>query len=113
MEGNKQERVLEIFFRGLRGEDLSVQKLADDYQVSTKSISRSINDLMNWPICSLVSRMAQRTKRNSGIGSTPILNNERVASRNNVRQPFVRGGPGWSRTNGVSKAENRRSLSAS
>lgn len=45
MEGKKQERVLEIFFRGLRGEDLSVQKLADDYQVSTKSISRSINDL--------------------------------------------------------------------
>lgn len=48
MEGNKQERVLEIFFRGLRGEDLSVQKLADEYQVSTKSISRNINDLKSF-----------------------------------------------------------------
>lgn len=45
MENTKQARVLEIFFRGLRGEDLSVQKLADEYEVSTKSITRSINDL--------------------------------------------------------------------
>lgn len=45
MENTKQDRVLEIFFRGLRGEDLSVQKLASEYNVSTKSISRSINDL--------------------------------------------------------------------
>ena len=45
MENTKQYRVLEIFFRGLRGEDLSVQKLADEYGVSTKSITRSINDL--------------------------------------------------------------------
>ena len=45
MENTKQYRVLEIFFRGLRGENLSVQKLADEYGVSTKSISRSINDL--------------------------------------------------------------------
>lgn len=36
---------MEIFFRGLRGEDLSVQRLADEYEVSTKSISRSINEL--------------------------------------------------------------------
>ena len=43
---------------------------------------------MSWPICSLVSRMAQRTKRSFGIGSATILNNEKVASRNNVRQPF-------------------------
>ena len=48
MENTRQERVLEIFFRGLRGEDLSVQALADEYQVSTKSISRSINDLKNF-----------------------------------------------------------------
>lgn len=41
----KQERLLEIFFRSLRGEDLSVQKLAIEYNVSTKSISRDINDL--------------------------------------------------------------------
>lgn len=45
MENTKQARVLEIFFRGLRGEDLSIQKLADEYEVSTKSISRSISDL--------------------------------------------------------------------
>lgn len=45
MEYNKQDRVLEIFFRGLRGEDLSVRKLADEYEVSTKSITRSLNDL--------------------------------------------------------------------
>lgn len=45
MEYTKQARVLEIFFRGLRGEDLSVQRLADEYEVSTKSITRSINEL--------------------------------------------------------------------
>lgn len=45
MENTRQSRVLEIFFRGLRGEDLSVQRLADEYSVSTKSITRSINDL--------------------------------------------------------------------
>ena len=45
MENTRQTRVLEIFFRGLRGEDLSVQKLADECDVSTKSITRSINDL--------------------------------------------------------------------
>ena len=41
----KQDRILEIFFRGLRGEDIYVQKLANEYEVSTKSISRSIGDL--------------------------------------------------------------------
>ena len=45
MENTKQERLLEIFFRCLRGESLSVQKLADEYGLSTKSISRNINDL--------------------------------------------------------------------
>lgn len=45
MENTKQERGLEIFFRGLRGESLSVKTLADEYGVSTKSITRSINDL--------------------------------------------------------------------
>lgn len=45
MENTKQYRVLEIFFRGLRGEDLSVQELANEYSVSTKSITRSINEL--------------------------------------------------------------------
>lgn len=48
MENTKLDRVLEIFFRGLRGEDLSIQKLADEYEISTKSITRSINDLKNF-----------------------------------------------------------------
>ena len=48
MENTKMDRVLEIFFRGLRGEDLSVQRLADEYEVSTKSITRSINDLKSF-----------------------------------------------------------------
>ena len=45
MENTRRDRVLEIFFRGLRGEDLCVQKLADEYEVSTKSVTRSLNDL--------------------------------------------------------------------
>ena len=40
--------MLEIFFRCLRGESVSVQKLADEYGVSTKSISRNINDLKSF-----------------------------------------------------------------
>jgi len=36
---------LELFFRGLRGEDISVKNLAAEYDVSTKSISRDINGL--------------------------------------------------------------------
>lgn len=48
MENTKQYRVLEIFFRGLRGEDLSVQGLANEYGVSTKSITRSINELKDF-----------------------------------------------------------------
>ena len=48
MENTKQYRILEIFFRGLRGEDISVHKLADEYNVSTKSVSRSINELKNF-----------------------------------------------------------------
>lgn len=45
MENTKQYRILEIFFRFLRGEDISVQKLADEYGVSAKSVSRNIRDL--------------------------------------------------------------------
>ena len=48
MENTKQYRVLEIFFRGLRGEDISVQGLANEYEVSTKSITRSINELKDF-----------------------------------------------------------------
>lgn len=45
MESTRTERVLEIFFRALRGEDITVSALANEYGVSTKSISRNINDL--------------------------------------------------------------------
>ena len=45
MENTKQYRILEIFFRALRGEDISVQKMANEYGVSTKSVSRSVGDL--------------------------------------------------------------------
>ena len=48
MESTKYDRLLEIFFRSLRGEDLSVQMLAKEYNVSTKSISRDINDLKSF-----------------------------------------------------------------
>ena len=45
MTPDKRDRTLEIFFRAIRGEDLSVQELAVAYGVSTKSIGRIINDL--------------------------------------------------------------------
>ena len=48
MESTKQDRMLEIFFRCLRGEDISVQNLANEYGVSTKSISRNITDLKSF-----------------------------------------------------------------
>lgn len=48
MESKKQDRMLEIFFRCLRGEDISVQNLANEYGVSTKSISRNITDLKSF-----------------------------------------------------------------
>ena len=45
MERNKQERVLSILFRALRGEELFVRQLANEYGSSAKSISRDINDI--------------------------------------------------------------------
>ncbi len=45
MGNTKQYRLLEIFFRALRGENISIKKLAYEYEVSTKSIRRSIADL--------------------------------------------------------------------
>lgn len=48
MENTNKYRILEIFFRSLRGEDISVQKLSTEYNVSTKSVSRSINELKNF-----------------------------------------------------------------
>lgn len=48
MENTNKYRILEIFFRALRGEGISVQLLSNEYGVSTKSISRSISELKNF-----------------------------------------------------------------
>ena len=45
MTGMKLDRALELFFRAMQGESLSVRRLADQYQVSTRSISRDITGL--------------------------------------------------------------------
>ena len=42
------DRTLEILFRVMRGEEVSVKKLADEHQVSTKSISRDIGRVKNF-----------------------------------------------------------------
>lgn len=44
----KKNRVLDIFYRAMKGENLSVRKIANEYEVSTKSISRDINDIKNF-----------------------------------------------------------------
>ncbi len=41
----KTDRVLELFFRAMKGENLSVKELADEYHVSTRSLSRDITSL--------------------------------------------------------------------
>lgn len=41
----KIDRVMELFFRAIKGESLSVQNLAHEYNVSTRSITRDINNL--------------------------------------------------------------------
>lgn len=46
--GQKKNRVLDIFYRAFKGEDLSVIQLAHEYEVSTKSISRDINEIKNF-----------------------------------------------------------------
>ena len=44
----KKNRVLDIFYRAMKGENLSVQKIADEYHISSKSISRDINEIKNF-----------------------------------------------------------------
>lgn len=44
----KKNRVLDIFYRAMKGENLSVRKIANEYEVSAKSISRDINDIKNF-----------------------------------------------------------------
>ncbi|MDE6706820.1 MAG: WYL domain-containing protein [Oscillospiraceae bacterium] len=48
MEQNKNNQLLEIFFRVLRGEAISVKKLAEEYKLSTKSISRDISEIQKF-----------------------------------------------------------------
>ena len=45
---NKRNRMLEIFFRAMKGENISVKKLAFEYGVSNKSISRDISEIKNF-----------------------------------------------------------------
>lgn len=44
----KKNRVLDIFYRAMKGENISVGKIANEYEVSTKSISRDINEIKNF-----------------------------------------------------------------
>lgn len=41
----KADRILKLLFRALKGESLSVSALADESNVSTRSVTRDINDL--------------------------------------------------------------------
>lgn len=42
------DRTLEILFRAVRGEEISVRKLAEEHNVSTKSITRDINKIKDF-----------------------------------------------------------------
>ena len=44
-KGLKLDRVMELFFRAMKGESLSVKDLAAEFNVSTRSITRDINNL--------------------------------------------------------------------
>ena len=44
----KADRILKLFFRALKGEALSVSSLAYENNVSTRSITRDINDLKSF-----------------------------------------------------------------
>jgi hypothetical protein len=48
MESSKNCCTLEIFYRALRGEWISVKKIAEEYQVSTKTIGRYINEIQQF-----------------------------------------------------------------
>jgi len=48
MNEHKSHRTLEIFFRLLKGEHISLKKLSEEYQVSVKSVSRNITEIKNF-----------------------------------------------------------------
>ena len=45
MENTKYERILELFFRAIRGESLKISEIAEEYGVSSKSVTRTVNEL--------------------------------------------------------------------
>jgi predicted DNA-binding transcriptional regulator YafY len=45
---DSKERLLEIFYKAVKGDRLSVKELAEKYNVSTKTISRDLNYLKNF-----------------------------------------------------------------
>ena len=44
----KKDRMLELFYRAMCGESISIKKMADEHGVSTKSISRDISEIKNF-----------------------------------------------------------------
>ena len=42
---DKKYRILDIFFRLLKGEFVSVKQLANEYAVSGKTVSRDLNEI--------------------------------------------------------------------
>ena len=48
VNNQKKNSVLDIFYRSFKGEELSVSNLASEYEVSTKSITRDINEIKNF-----------------------------------------------------------------
>ena len=44
-KNSKSDRLLYIFFKAMKGEPLSVKELANDNNVSTRTITRDINDI--------------------------------------------------------------------
>lgn len=45
---NKKNRMLDIFFRLLKGEFVSVKQLANEYAISSKSVSRDMNEIKTY-----------------------------------------------------------------
>lgn len=48
MATEKKNRILDIFYRAMRGEKIKVMSLASEYGVSEKSISRDIAEIKNF-----------------------------------------------------------------
>lgn len=48
MATEKKTRILDIFYRAIRGEKIKVAALAGEYEVSEKSISRDISEIKNF-----------------------------------------------------------------